>query len=182
MAELRNMPAKVFTVALALSPWLERRFRSECDCLSETECALASRMGRYDKAHAARMAAEVSGDDVLKRAALLHDVGKTDPHLNFVFRVLYTNLELFVPFLLKKCVTKLGGAAGGDGALQRTASLPRAWMRAFYAQAHHAALGGEMIEMAGSDPEVVALVSGHQDSRDTFGERALRLCELDSSK
>lgn len=182
MAELRNMPAKVFTVALALSPDLGRVFEREGACLSPGEYALASRMSRYDRAHSARMAAEVVDDGVLKRAALLHDVGKADPHLNFVCRVLYTNLELFVPCLLRRVVAGLDARAAGGTALERVSSLPREWMRAFYAQAHHAAVGGEMLERTGSDAEVVALVAGHQDSRDTFGKRALRLCELDCRK
>ncbi len=79
-------------------------------------------------------------------------------------------------------MAKLDARAAGDTALEKVSSLPRAWMRAFYAQAHHASVGGEMLARAGSEEEVVALVGGHQDSRDTFGERALRLCELDCSK
>jgi putative nucleotidyltransferase with HDIG domain len=182
MAELRNLPPKVTTILLAFTPGLRRRFAAEAACLSEGEMALARRMGRYDVAHTLRMARAVPDDPVLKRAALLHDIGKTDAHLKFVLRTLYTNLELFAPCLLRWIMRKVEKVASGDGVTERLESLGPAWKKAFYAQAHHAVIGGEMLERAGSDAEVIALVGGHQDPLDTYGARALRLRELDSSK
>lgn len=182
MAELRNIPPKVITTLLVFAPGARKRFEREAACLTRDEYALATRMGRYDKAHSARMAAAVTGDPVLKKAALLHDVGKTDPRLKFVFRVLYTSLELFMPGRLHGIMAGLEGEARGGDAMERTGSLRKAWARAFYAQAHHAALGGIMLGRAGSDPGVTALVGGHQDRKETFGEQALRLFELDRRK
>jgi hypothetical protein len=182
MAELRNIPPKVITILYVLAPGARKRFEREAACLTEGEHALAARMGRYDKAHSARMAAAVTDDPVLKKAALLHDVGKSDPRLKFVFRVLYTSLELLTPGRLHEIMAGLESETSGSDAMERTGSLRRDWARAFYAQAHHAALGGIMLERAGSDPGVTALVGSHQDRRETFGEQAVRLFELDRRK
>lgn len=176
------MPPKFNTILLAFTPGLRKRFEEEAACLNRNELALARCMGRYDVAHALRMARAVTDDPVLKQAVLLHDIGKTDARLKFVLRTLYTSLELFVPCLLHRIMEKMEKEAEGDGVAERLESLGRVWMKAFYAQAHHAAIGGEMLERAGSDPEVIALVGGHQDPPGTYGARAKRLRELDSSK
>ncbi len=182
MAELRNMPPKVITILLAFTPGLRQRFEAEAACLNQNELALARCMGRYDMAHTMRMARAVPDDPVLRQAVLLHDIGKTDVHLKFVFRTLYTSLELFVPWLLHRVMEKVDKEVAGGGVTERLESLNRAWRKAFYAQAHHAALGGEMLKRAGSEAKVIALVAGHQDPPDTYGARARRLRELDSSK
>lgn len=103
-------------------------------------------------------------DRDLLAAALLHDVGKGQ--VTLAHRVAAVLLKATLPGWLDR----LAGPAG-----------PR-WKRAFYFHRHHAKLGAELVERAGSQPRVVALVENHHRPglEDPPGLAALREADEDS--
>lgn len=82
-------------------------------------------------------------DRDLLAAALLHDVGKG--RVTVAHRVAAVLLETSAPALLDRIASPMG---------------PR-WRQGFFFHRHHAELGAELVERAGSNPTVVALVRDH---------------------
>jgi hypothetical protein len=108
--------------------------------LSKAELALWRRMSGPDQRHAAGVARRVeaglpSPDRPVLVAALLHDVGKVESGLSTWERV---------PATLAR--------SWRDGA-----AVPERWRR-YYA---HPGIGGDLLELAGSDPLVVAWAREH---------------------
>jgi hypothetical protein len=120
------------------------------DQLTEAEQELWSRMARVDRRHSARVARLVV-DELGERAtppvvtaALLHDVGKTIPHLGAHGRVVATVAEM----------------AMGQGPAHRWV-LTRGWTRRIGQYVLYPELGVDLLRMAGSDELVVAWSREH---------------------
>jgi putative nucleotidyltransferase with HDIG domain len=106
--------------------------------LSEAELALWRRMSGADRRHAAGVARRVGvthTERAVLVAALLHDVGKVESGLDTFERVPAT---LARPFAER-------------------APVPERWRRYY----RHPELGAELLELAGSDPLVVAWAREH---------------------
>lgn len=119
--------------------------------LPPAELALWERMPPYDRAHAIRVARAVATDpppdELLIRAALLHDCGKTlPPHR--------------VPLLWRGVVVLLRAAHP-----RLLALLARPWgpLWPVYLHSHHPTLGARELERAGSPSALAELVRRHQD-------------------
>jgi len=120
--------------------------------LTAAECEMWREMSGPDRRHSAAVARRVEralGDEATRpvlAAALLHDVGKVDARLRTYGRVVAT----------------LAGKAVG-----RDSDVVRAWCRAggftrrvgLYLR--HPVIGGDRLELAGSDPVTVAWVREH---------------------
>jgi hypothetical protein len=118
--------------------------------LSEDEFALWGRMSGPDRRHSVAIAREVDrrlGDDAsppVRAAALMHDVGKIDAGLGTWGRVVAT------------LAVKVAGADTADAWIER-----RGFTRRVGLYVRHPRLGGDMLEMAGSDPLTVAWTREH---------------------
>lgn len=99
----------------------------------------------------------------LKRAALLHDVGKGD--LTLIDRVAFVLMSALSP----RVVLAIGRPQG------------RRWRRALWTLHHHASLGADRLAAAGSDPRVVTLVRGHTNAGHTPDDELARLIEADQA-
>jgi len=118
--------------------------------LTENEFALWKRMYGPDRRHSARVAREVEkrlGNEAtapVLAAALLHDVGKVDAGLRTWGRVV---------------ATMSAKVAGRDAA--------RLWIKSSWftrrvgLYLHHPEIGGDLLEMAGSDPLTIAWAEQH---------------------
>jgi putative nucleotidyltransferase with HDIG domain len=180
MAEWASLPGKIFVVKDMFFPSLRKRLEREREHLTSQEFEIFSRLSRYDLAHSLRMARKIKDDPILRKAALLHDIGKTDENLSPITRELYTLLELVSPPLLKRLVGKIDREARGQTQRERAASLDKRWKRSFYIQAHHDLVGGEILTRIGSNPEVIRLVSSHLRGSPQADPRLQRLKRLDS--
>ena len=125
--------------------------------LSLQEIALWKRMSGPDRRHSAQVARDVHArlaeraTAPVLAAALLHDVGKIDSRLRTYGRVVAT------------LTTKI---VGRDEVLgwRRSRGLHR--RIALYVD--HPAIGGDLLELAGSDPLTVAWAREHHNPRDTW--------------
>ena len=118
--------------------------------LPEGERRLFYRMPPYDQTHSVLVAREVErsgGEELLVRAALLHDCGKTlaDRRVPLLYRGLVVVLEAIHPRLLRL--------------------LGRPWgpLWPVHLHVHHPELGARELEAVGSPAELVKLVRRHQD-------------------
>ncbi len=126
--------------------------------LSPSERALFQRMQRPDQIHCARVArwllAEGEADEIIVRAALLHDVGKARYRLGVVHRTLYVLLaplfRAFPPLFM--------GASGESH-----------WWMPYYVIANHPRLGASMLAQAGCDERLWRLVELHQQDPQLVG-------------
>jgi len=84
-------------------------------------------------------------DAVLLEAALLHDVGKSEGRIRLWHRVAKVLLDAVSPALSER----LGADDAGS------------WRYQFCVQAHHPALGAEMIRVAGGESSVAELIADH---------------------
>lgn len=119
--------------------------------LSLQEMALFGRFCASDQAHSYRVmrtlrdAGETEPD--LLKAALLHDIGKSEADLSVVDRTLIVIGEHFRPEQ---------AAAWGAGPAE-------GWRAPFVVRARHAEWGARLAAGAGSNPRVVSLIRRHQD-------------------
>jgi hypothetical protein len=134
--------------------------------LSEAEFALWARMSAPDRRHSVAIAREVDrrlGDDsspAIRAAALLHDVGKIDAGLGTWGRVVAT------------LAVKAAGPETADVWIER-----RGFTRRVGLYVQHPRLGGDMLELAGSDPLTVAWTREHHlpESEWTVAPRIARV-------
>lgn len=125
--------------------------------LLEPEQALWRRMSRPDRRHAASVARRVEralGHEADRRvlaAALLHDVGKIEAGLGTYGRVV---------------ATLSAKVAGAD--MATTWRKQRGFARRVGLYLHHDQLGGDLLEMAGSDPLTVAWAREHHHPEDDW--------------
>ena len=106
---------------------------------------------RADQAHALAVWCAVRAAGAprwLQQAALLHDVGKSRVRLRLVHRVLAV--------LGRACCPERARGPWAQGP-------PRGWRIAFVVAEHHPAWGAALVQAAGADARVVALVAHHQD-------------------
>jgi hypothetical protein len=175
----RNLPSKIWVTIASLDPRLRRRSREAAERLSPREAELFLAMARYDLAHSLAVAARLEDDQLLYRAALLHDAGKLRSELGIFARWLYTALELFMPRRLQRIGAAVEEETVGENVKEKIYSLPRGWKRGLYVQLHHGEIAGEILYSLGSEDELVHLVRGHQD--EPVNGRARRLREIDDS-
>lgn len=124
--------------------------------LSPHELALWKRMSGPDRRHSAQVARDVQGRLAERAtpalaAALLHDVGKIDAHLRTYGRVVAT--------LTVKVV-------GRDEMLEWRRA--RGLRRRLALYIDHPAIGGDLLELAGSDPLTIAWAREHHNRPDTW--------------
>ncbi|MCE5260168.1 MAG: hypothetical protein LLG44_14090 [Chloroflexi bacterium] len=124
--------------------------------LDEPALSLFRRMPIADQVHACCVLAALQAtgliSDDLSRAALLHDVGKTQAGLSIFYRTCVVLLRRLFP----KWLAAL------------SAKPEPAWRRPFYIQARHAALGAYMARNAGCSERTVWLIE-HHDLRSSQG-------------
>lgn len=116
-----------------------------CRLLPDAEYSLYLRMDPRDRAHACAVARRLislypDATPELRRAALLHDVGKVGTRFNPVARVL---VALYTPARIP--------------AAPRLTGLRGAWQ----VKRHHDAYGADLIRQAGGCRRVAAIVAGH---------------------
>ncbi|MEJ7653154.1 MAG: HD domain-containing protein [Chloroflexia bacterium] len=117
--------------------------------LSDAERTFFERMPPWDRAHSLRVARVVQrdgGDELLTRAALLHDCGKTLPGRG-------------VPLLYRGGLVVLGALSPR---LLRLAARRWGPLWPIYLHVHHPDIGAELLSDAGSPSDVVGLVRRHQ--------------------
>jgi putative nucleotidyltransferase with HDIG domain len=85
-------------------------------------------------------------DTSLLQAALLHDMGKTMGPVRIWHRV--------IAVLVKAVIPRIWERVDGE---------PGTWRYPFYVHRQHALLGAEMARQAGCSPEVVWLITRHED-------------------
>lgn len=129
--------------------------------LSEPEYLLFSRLDAAEREHAVGVAncvatAQHGANQVLLRAALLHDIGK----LGFANNALWRIVSHLFPARDVPAEPRLSGLAGVRQAAR-----------------HHAEYGRALILAAGGDPEVARLVGAHHDPGDDLDAKALRDCD-----
>lgn len=132
----------------SLRPRVDASLRDDAFALlSEAERRLFESMTMRDQQHCLdvyrRLRNEHNDRDLLV-AALLHDCGKGQ--IALWHRAAYVLLDGSVPSLLRRA------AVAGNG---------RGWRQALYRCVHHAELGAELAQQAGSSPSVVALIRGN---------------------
>ena len=125
--------------------------------LLPTESRLWSRMSGPDRRHAIGVARRVEralGDEASRpvlAAALLHDVGKIESGLRTYGRVI---------------ATLSGKVAGRETA--DTWRRQRGFARRVGLYLHHDQIGGDLLELAGSDPLTVAWAREHHQPEETW--------------
>ena len=116
--------------------------------LSPAQVALFLRQGSADQRHAIavseRLRAAGKNDVALLRAALLHDVGKTDSRICLWHRVLYVVLSWAMPSLLET----LAERTDGEG-------------KPLWVLKHHEERGAALAREAGAGPVATALIANH---------------------
>jgi putative nucleotidyltransferase with HDIG domain len=128
--------------------------------LSEPERALFARFSFSDQWHSYRVfctlrAAGYTQLELLK-AALLHDIGKTEMPLTIWERTMIVVLGRLMP--------RRTAEWGKESGRLEIGRLGNWWRRPFVVKRQHPEWGAAMAELAGSRPPVVSLIRRHQDA------------------
>ncbi len=131
--------------------------------LTPDEFALFRRLKRSEQQHSLRVLRTVlaQADETppaLAATALLHDVGKT----RYPVGLFGKSLPVLVKIVSPERVTRW---SHGDPA--------NPLIRPFVTYCHHPAYSGELLQAAGSSPDVVWLAAHHADSPDCWGGHSL---------
>jgi len=120
--------------------------------LTPAEVQLFTRFPANDQWHSLRVLrlVQTSGclQPALRKAALLHDVGKTQVRLR----------------LWERVVVVLGGWLWSDRTAVWGYGVARGWRRPFVVKTQHPAWGAAMAEAAGCDALTISLIARHQDA------------------
>ncbi len=120
--------------------------------LTPNEQQLFRRLSANDQWHSVRVLRLVQAaggkEPALQKAALLHDVGKTEVRLTLVDRM----------------VIVLGGVLWPGKVADWGNDAARGWRRPFVVKAQHPAWGAEMAAAVGCDALTVSLIRRHQDT------------------
>jgi putative nucleotidyltransferase with HDIG domain len=140
-----------FTLALGAQANRERA-EDLTQHLDPRQLDLFQQMSSVDQHHCLAVAGSLREagytDASVLRAGLLHDVGKTLGPVRIWHRV----LAVLVKALFPSMWDKLDGETG-------------TWLYPLHVHRHHAALGAELAAQAGCTPEVVWLITHHEDQR-----------------
>ncbi len=160
----KSWTGKARVTLLSLSPRLDAHCRwLAATCLAPPEAALFFDMNRYDRAHSILVASRLQDDEILKKTALLHDVGKLHSELPAWFRTGYTAAEIIAPVHLDRVRARLEAREGEGTTGERLSHLRRKSDRALFVQTHHGEIAAEMLTALGCELEVVRLVRYHQE-------------------
>lgn len=153
--------------------------------LSASERTLFDAMPAYDRRHAigvGRLAAKVTGDHIVARAGMLHDVGKIECRLGPCGRAAATLFRRALPVTADRLSRSWFGRvkATTDGRLR-----PRTVLERFSAYWMHPWTGRMMLERCGAHPAVSAWAEQHHhlyivEDLAFDWDRATLLWELDS--
>ncbi len=131
--------------------------------LSDCEYAAFCRLSRADQLHSARVLQAVTKADAgapttLRKAALLHDIGKS----RYKLAVWQKTLSVLVKSLAPGWFGRL--SAGGDLTF---------WRAPFSVRAHHPRWSGDILRACGTDEAVVWLAEHHQFDAESLGSHPL---------
>ncbi len=167
---------------LSLAPRLNAACRDMAAAhLSPSEAELFACMSRYDRAHSVLVARLLADDEMLVRAALLHDTGKLRSALPAWFRTGYTAAEILARGRLEEAIRRVDTAAGEGTCRERLGHLTRRSDRAFFVQSHHGELGAEILGELGCELEVARIVRYHQGVPGPDDEALKRFIRADSA-
>ena len=126
------------------------------DLLNEKQAALYFGLVTYEQRHALNVCQTLlrggfGSDRELLQAALLHDIGKRDPHTG-----------RYVPLWGKVASVVLSKLGGSKLVKNLAGPNPKSWRYVFYLQTGHEARGAALVREAGSSPKVNALVGDYQ--------------------
>ncbi|MCY4146225.1 MAG: HD domain-containing protein [Chloroflexi bacterium] len=162
------MPRLRYRLGQGIRAWLAFAARPDLalarQWLSDCEYAAFCRLSRADQLHSVRVfeavaSADADAPSTLRKAALLHDIGKSRYQLAVWQKTLSVLARSLAPGWFRQA------SAGGD---------LTAWRAPFSVHAHHPRWGGEILRACGSDATVVWLAEHHQSNPSSLDGHPLR--------
>lgn len=131
--------------------------------LNRKEKELFDTLPAHEKRHAIDTASAIScdgSDEILIKAGLLHDIGKTTGNIGIVKKSVLVLMDKFFPVLSKKLSGRLS------------------MFNIYY---NHPEIGADLLENTGTEPEVIMLVKYHHSKCNLNIEGLEQLKKADSS-